>query len=77
MRRAVAKSIARNGVERVENGDIAGKVAAMTESEPVLRVKEPPTTPLVDRDSATRRARRLAVQFDVVDLCFVLRSIRN
>src|SRR6266540_5956690 len=41
------------------------------------RVKEPPTAPLVDRDSATRRARRLGVQFDVGELCFVLRSVRN
>ena len=48
--------------------DIACVVAAMTESEAVLRVKEPPTISLVDRDSATRRARRLAVQFDVGEL---------
>lgn len=31
----------------------------------VWRLKEPPTPPLVDRDSATRQARRLAVQSDV------------
>jgi hypothetical protein len=43
----------------------------------VLRVKKPPTTPLVNRDSATRRARRLAVEFDVGDLCFALRSVRS
>jgi len=40
-------------------------------------VKEPPTIPLVNRDSVTRRARRLAVQFDVGELGFVLSSVRN
>jgi hypothetical protein len=68
--------------------DIAGAVAAMTEGDPGLRVKEPPTTLLVNWDppslramageaSATRRARRLAVQLDVGELCFVLRSVRS
>jgi hypothetical protein len=37
-----------------------------------------PRTPLgVNRDSATRRARRLAVQSDVGELCFVLRNVRS
>src|ERR1035437_3261885 len=40
-------------------------------------MKQPPTTPLVNRDSATRRARRLDVEFDVGDLCFALRSVRS
>jgi hypothetical protein len=48
--------------------DIAGMVAAITESDPGARVKQHPKTPLVNRDSATRRARRLAVEFDVGDL---------
>jgi hypothetical protein len=53
--------------------DIAGRVAAMTESKQgIFRVKQPPKIPLVDRDSATRWARRLAVQFDVGEL--LLRS---
>jgi hypothetical protein len=34
----------------------------------VFRVKEPPTAPLVNRDSATRRARRLDVQSGVGEL---------
>ena len=50
--------------------DIAGTVAAMTESDPGVESEKPPTTPLVNRDSATRRARRLAVQYDVGKLCF-------
>jgi len=33
-------------------------------------VKNPPTTPLVGRDSATRWARHLAVVLDVGELCF-------
>ena len=44
---------------------IAGMVAAMTESEPQVESEKSPITCLVDRDSATRRARRLAVQSDV------------
>jgi len=36
----------------------------------MLRVKEPPTTFLVNRDIATRWARRLAVEFDVGELGF-------
>ena len=43
----------------------------------VLRVKKSPTTSLVNRDSATRRARRLDVEFDVGNLCFALRSVRS
>jgi hypothetical protein len=43
----------------------------MTENETVLRVKEPPTISLVDRDSATRRARRLAVESDVGELLYI------
>ena len=36
----------------------------------MLRVNESPTTSLVNRDSGTRRASRLAVQFDVGELFF-------
>src|SRR5205809_415124 len=46
-------------------------VASMTESEPGVESEKPPTSPLVDRDSATRRARRLDVQSDVGELCFI------
>src|ERR1022692_1427246 len=42
-----------------------------------LRVKEPPATLLVNRDSATRRARRLDVESDVGKLGFALRSVRS
>jgi len=48
--------------------DIAGLVAAMTEGELDVVSERAYTTFLVDRDSATRRARRLAVQFDVGEL---------
>lgn len=58
-------------------GDIAGTVATMTEGERVPRVKEPPTAPWVNQDSATRRVRRLVVQSDVGELGFALRSVRN
>jgi hypothetical protein len=44
---------------------IVGMVAAMTEGEPGVASEKPPTISLVDRDSATRWARRLAVQSDV------------
>jgi hypothetical protein len=44
--------------------DIAGAVAAMTEGERDVLSEELPTTFLVDRDSATRRARRFAVKFE-------------
>src|ERR1043166_2229681 len=37
------------------------------------RVKEPLSPSLVNRDSATRWARRLGVQLDVGDLCSLLR----
>jgi len=40
---------------------IVGTVAAMTEDDPGVESEKPPTTPLVNRDSATRWARRLAV----------------
>ena len=43
----------------------------------LLRVKKLPTRRLVSRDSATRRARHLAVQFDVSELPFALRRARN
>ena len=42
----------------------------MTESEPGLVGERSYTSPLVDRDSATRRARRLDVQSEVGKLCF-------
>jgi hypothetical protein len=42
----------------------------------VLRVKESLTTSLVNRDSAMRRARRLAVQFDVGEL-YSLGNVRS
>lgn len=48
--------------------DIAGMVAAMTEGEQHGESEKTPKPRLVDRDSATRRARRLAVQFDVGEL---------
>ena len=48
-------------------------VAAMTESEPGVRGERASYNhALVDRDSATRRARRLAVQFDVGELSLTL-----
>ena len=47
---------------------LAGRVAAMTESELGLLSEKPPAKPLVDRDSAPRWARRLAVQSDVGEL---------
>jgi hypothetical protein len=49
---------------------IAGMVAAMTESELAgIEMKNfPNVLPCVNRDSATRRARRLAVEFDVGEL---------
>jgi hypothetical protein len=43
-------------------------VAAMTEGEQHGESEKTPKPRLVDRDSATRRARRLAVQFDVGEL---------
>ena len=42
-----------------------------------LRMKKFPMPFLVNLDSATRRARRLDVQFDVGELGSVLRSVRN
>ncbi len=45
--------------------NIAGMVATITESEPDRQSEKTPNLSLVDRDSATRRARRLAVQSDV------------
>jgi hypothetical protein len=45
-------------------------VAAMTEGESGVASENPFTKPLVDRDSARRRATRLAVQFDVDELSF-------
>jgi hypothetical protein len=51
--------------------DIAEIVAAMTEGDPGVESAKPPTTPLVDRDSGTRWASRLAVQFDVGELGFL------
>jgi len=50
--------------------DIAGMVAAMTEDDPDAESEKAPTTSLVNRDSATRRARRLAVEFEVGELRF-------
>jgi hypothetical protein len=40
----------------------------MTEGDPGVEVKESPTTSLVNRDSATRRAGRLAVKLEVGEL---------
>ena len=40
-------------------------------------MKKSPKLSLVDRDSATRRARRLGVECDVGELCFDSRSVRN
>ena len=50
------------------NSDIVGKVAAMTEGDPGVESEKSPTTSLVNRDSGTRWASRLAVQFDVGEL---------
>jgi len=44
----------------------------MTEGDPGAESEKPPTTSLVDRNSGTRWASRLAVQFDVGELCFRL-----
>ena len=50
--------------------DIVERVATITESEPEAVGETSYTAALVDRDSATRWARRLVVQFDVGELCF-------
>lgn len=42
----------------------------MTEGDPGVESEKPPTAPLVNRDSGTRRASRLAVEFDVGERCF-------
>ena len=58
--------------------DKAGTVASMTESEPGVLSKKLPTTILyIDRDSATRWARRFGVQFDAGNLCFLKRRVHN
>ena len=57
--------------------DIPWAVASITEGEPDLESEKSPKRSLVDRDSATRRARRLDVEYDVGELGFPLRSIRN
>ena len=49
----------------------------MTEGDPGAASEKTPTASLVDRDTATRRARRVAVQFEVGELGFALRSVRN
>ena len=49
----------------------------MTEGDPGVESETASEAPLVNRDSATRRARRLDVQSDVGELCFALRSVRN
>lgn len=50
---------------------MAGLVAAMTKSEPHMKSKKSSIMPLVNRDSAPRRATCLAVQSDVGELCFL------
>ena len=62
---------------KINLGDITGTVASMTEGDPGVESEKAPTTPLVNRDSATRRARRLGVQYDVGELSFVSRSVRS
>jgi hypothetical protein len=59
--------------------DIAGTVAAMTECDPgVLRCNRlAKPRPCVDRDSAPRRERRLAVQCEVGELSFAWRRVRS
>jgi hypothetical protein len=58
--------------------DIAGTVASMTEVRNGRnRVKKPPSPSRVNRDSATRRARRLGVQFEAGELCSASRGVRN
>ena len=56
-----------------DTSDIAWPVASMTDVRSrTNRVKKPPNVlPCVNRDSATRRARRLGVQFDVEELSFL------
>jgi len=48
--------------------NIAGMSAAMTENELCVESEQLQRHARVDRDSATRRARRLAVQFDAGEL---------
>ena len=50
--------------------DIAGMVAAITEGELCRQSEKSPSLRLVGRDSAPRRARRLAVELDVGELLF-------
>ena len=57
--------------------DIVGVVASITEDDPGVLSEELPTTPLVDRDSSTRWASCLDVQFDVADLCFLSCCVRR
>ena len=57
--------------------DIAGAVASITEDDPGVLSEELPTTPLVNRDSSTRRASCLDVQFDVADFCFLSCRVRR
>jgi len=55
-----------------KKGDIAGAVASITEVRTGRnRVKKLPCPSRVNRDSATRRARRLGVQSDVSELAFL------
>src|SRR5450631_3014987 len=58
-------------------GDLAGTVASITAGDPGVAVKNPPTTPLVDRDRAPRRAGRLEVPSDVGALWLRWSSVRN
>jgi hypothetical protein len=51
---------------------IAGLVAAMTENEPDVVGERTYTASLVNRDSSTRWASCLAVQFDVGELRFLV-----
>jgi len=59
------------------SADIAGTVAPMTEGDPGVTSEKNSHHTLVNRDTTTRRARRLAVRSEVGELGFVLSSFRN
>ena len=52
--------------------DIAGRSHPLPKFGPKEQSETPPTSFRVDRDSATRRSRRLDVQFDVSGLSFLV-----
>ncbi len=65
-------------VHRLSNdGTQLGQSHSLPKANRASRVKEPTTKPLVDRDSARRRARRLEVELDVGELCCGGKTVRN